>query len=108
MRKIMLLFVTAALAVVSAATASYALKIDTPTWVGNTELKAGNYRLHVEGDKAVIRQGKKTLVEVGAAMEEAPTKYSVTALLLDKANAGKPKLQEVHVGGTHTRILIKN
>ncbi len=108
MKKLTLLLMTVALAVVSAATTHYSLKIGSPTWVGNTELKAGTYRLEIDGGKAMILQGKKMVAEVNATMEEAPNKYAVTSLILDKADASHPKLQEFHVGGSRTRILIKN
>ena len=108
MKKLILLLTTVAMTVAMAATASYSLKITAPTWVGNTELKAGSYRLQIDGDKAVILQGKKMVAEVGATMEEAPNKYPITSMVVDRADASRPKLQELHIGGKRTRILIKN
>ena len=57
--KLMLAFATLALAVASAAS-SYKFSIFQPSTIGGTELKPGDYKVEVNGDKAMIKIGKKT------------------------------------------------
>jgi len=48
---------------VGLAASSYTVKIVDPTWIGQTELKPGDYKVQLEGDKAQLKMGK-TVVEV--------------------------------------------
>ncbi len=54
--KFTLAFCTVALAVASAAT--YHVTISDREWVGDKEIMPGDYAIQVEGDKAVIRNGR--------------------------------------------------
>ena len=108
MRKLTLLLMTVALGVVTAAGQSYKFEITSPTWVGNTELQEGNYRIEMNGDKAIIREGHDVVAEVPAMMEHNATKYNYSSLSVSHADANKPMLDEVRVGGTDTKIVIKN
>src|ERR1700685_2663676 len=100
--KLILAFGIFALAVASAAT-NYTVTLLTPTWVGQTLLKPGDYKVSVEGDKAVFKDGKSTVVESPAVVQQNAKKYSLTSL--DTAGV---KLQEIHVGGTTVRIVLKD
>jgi hypothetical protein len=53
----LLLTLAAAVAMASAATKSYSITLLQPTVVGNTELKAGSYKVDVTDQKAVIHSG---------------------------------------------------
>jgi hypothetical protein len=90
---------TLALAVASAAS-HYNLKLDRPTSVGETALKAGDYRIEMVGDKAVFTSGK-TVVQVPATLGKSDQKYSVTSY--DSIDS---KIKEIHLGGTSTRIIF--
>jgi len=100
--KLTLSFGIFALAVASAAS-NYSVTLNTPTWVGQTQLKPGDYKVAVEGDKAVFKSGKSTVAEAPAAVEQNAKKY--TATTLDTTGA---KLQEIHVGGTTVKIVLKD
>ena len=48
--------------------------------MGGTELKAGTYKVEVQGDKAVFKSGKDVVAQAPAKVENAKLKYSATAV----------------------------
>ena len=84
--------------------ASNTFKVDLfqDSVVDGKTLKAGSYKITMENGNAVIKQGKQT-IEVPAREENEPDKVASTELLYkDKTN-----LQEIRVGGSHTRIVFE-
>lgn len=75
-----------------------------PTWVGQTELKPGNYSVQVEGDKATLKLGKQ-VVELPAKMQTSSEKFQFTQLGT-KSVDGKSQLQEIDLGGTNSKIVF--
>ena len=102
--KFTMAFGTLALAAASGASV-YHVTIGDPTWVGGNELKPGEYTVQVEGNKAMIKNGKN-VVEVPAKVETASKKYGATTLLTSSAG-GKNNLEEIDVGGTATKIVLR-
>ena len=101
--KIMLSLGTLTLAL-TAAENRYNLKVSSPTWVGATELKPGDYKIEMQGDKAVIRTGKTTTVEAPATLVNGDRKFSVTAI---ETGAGS-KVTAIELGGTTSKIVLKS
>ena len=89
-----------ALAAASAAPAHYSLTLSTAQWVGDKQLKPGDYKVEVSGDKAVFKTGK-TVVEVPATVQKNDKKYSLTTY-----QATDSKIQEIDLGGTTTKIVF--
>jgi hypothetical protein len=102
MKKLLMVFATVALVVASAGPRVYRVLLSNPAWVNGTELKAGEYRVEMEGDKAVFRSGK-TVVEAPAKAEENDRKYDKTSLRLV---GDQQKITEIQVGGTNVRIVF--
>ena len=103
MRKVLLFFLVAGLAVASAR--SYTITLFETATVGTTVLKPGDYKLEVNDQTAVIRQGKvqtESLVKV----EEGDTKFAVTAVRYVNDANGKVRIQEIRIGGTKTRLVF--
>jgi hypothetical protein len=97
--KVTLGLATLALGVASAAS-SYTVKLYDPMWAGTTQLKAGEYKVEMQGDKAVFKSGKQ-VIEVPATLGTSEQKYKVTSLMsTDK------KIQEIDLGGTTSKIVI--
>jgi len=88
----------------SAMGATYHLSITSPTWVGTTQLKPGEYSLEVQGDKVMLKSGKN-LTEIPAKVETESTKYDYTSLHITNTD-GKNTLEEIWVGGTKTKIVV--
>lgn len=105
MKKLILSFATLALAVASAASTHRVQLFQTST-VGGTELQPGEYKLTVDGNKAVITKGKQT-VEAAVKTETADSKFSSTSVRYSNGN-GKYKVQEIRLGGTTTKLVFEN
>ena len=97
--KLTLTLATFALAVASGAS-HYNLKLDSAQWAGDQQLKAGDYKVALVGDKAVFTSGK-TVVEVPATLQKNDKKYSLTSY-----QATDSKIQEIDLGGTNTKIVF--
>lgn len=93
-------FAVLALGVVSAAS-SYKVNLPQSTWVGGTELKAGEYKVEMQGGQAIFK-GDKQNAQAPAVEEKSDKKYQYTTL-----ESKDSKLSEVHVGGTNVRIVLK-
>jgi len=102
--KILLAFGAFALAVASAAS-TYTVTLTDVTYVNGSALKPGDYKMQIAGDKITLKSGK-TVVEVPAKVQDAAQKFDGTALKFENAN-GATKLQEIWVGGTHTKIVLQ-
>jgi len=76
MKKLMLSFGTLALAVASAAS-SYHFSIFEPSVVAGQELKPGDYKVEVNGNKAMIKTGKQ-IVEAPVTVQDGTEKFSET------------------------------
>jgi hypothetical protein len=100
--KVLLVFALAGLAV--AAGKSYTVTLFDRATIGNTELKPGSYKVEVSDQKAVIRNGKET-TEVPVRIETNGSKYPVTSVKLSQQN-GQYRLEEIHLGGTTTRLVL--
>jgi hypothetical protein len=105
MSKLMLSFGTLALAIASAAS-SYHFSIFEPSFVAGQELKPGDYKIEVNGDKAMIKAGKQT-VEAAVKVEDGTEKFSETSVRYANNN-GKMTVQEIRLGGTHTKLVFNN
>jgi len=101
-KKVLISFATIALSAASAAT--YQVKLLEPTVVNGAELKAGAYKVDVEGNKAVFHIGKK-VTEAPVKVETASDKFRDTSFRYDREN-GKLKLIEMRIGGSATKLIF--
>lgn len=92
---------TFAIGIASAASA-YTVTLSSATRVGQTELKPGDYKVTIEGDKAIFKSGKN-VVEVPVTVETGSKKYSNT--MLDSTGS---QLDDIMLGGTNMKIVIKS
>lgn len=97
--KLTLGLATLALGVASAAS-SYSVKLSESASIGGTQLKAGEYRVEMVGDKAVFKIGK-SVVEVPATLGKSDQKFTYTMLV-----SADSKIVEIDLGGTTTKILF--
>jgi hypothetical protein len=85
---------------IATAASSYKVKLESPLFVGSTELKAGDYRVEIQGDKAVFKSGK-TIIEVPATIGKAEHNHRMTSVVTEGT-----KLQEIDFGGTTESLLF--
>jgi len=88
---------------VAYAASSYTVKLSKPTTINGTELKAGDCKIEVQGDKVVIKQGK-TSVESNVAVQNAPQKFVFTEVGYDAENA--TKLHDISIAGTTLKLVF--
>ncbi len=103
--KLLLSFGTLALAIASAAS-SYHFSLFQPSFLAGKELKPGDYKLELNGDKAIIKVGKQTL-EAAVKVENGTQKFSETSVRFGTSN-GKMTVEEIRIGGTSTRLVFNN
>ena len=104
MKKTLFALAIAALAVAGAET--YTVKFYQHSVVGGTELKPGEYRVDVNGEKAVISGGKQS-VETAVKVETADSKFNSTSVKYHNGD-GKYRLTEIRLGGTKTKLVFEN
>ena len=91
-----------ALGVAGAADSAYKVKLYDSLWIGQTELKAGDYKVEMQGDKAMFTMGK-SMVEIPATIATNEKKFASSAVTTD----GK-QLIEIDFGGTTMKLLFGN
>jgi hypothetical protein len=101
--KLVVCFGALAMAVASAAS-NYSVTLYEPSVIGAKELKPGDYRLEVNGEKAVIKAGKNT-VEAAVKVENGSEKFSRTVVKYGIGD-GKYRVQEIRLGGTSTTLVF--
>jgi hypothetical protein len=69
--------------------------------VGKSELKAGEYRLQIEGTKATVQKGKEIVAESEGRWEDRSAKASYDSLLVGENG----QVKEVRFAG-QTRVFV--
>lgn len=102
MKSILLSLSLFAASVASAAT--YRVTLFQTSNVGGKDLKPGDYKMEVNGNKASFKRDKET-VEADVKVESNGPKYSSTSVryLQDE---GKYRIQEIRIGGTTTKVVF--
>jgi uncharacterized protein (DUF2345 family) len=90
---------------IATAASTYHIKIADPTWVGQTELKPGEYDVKVDTAGKVTFKMGKTVVEAPAKIETNASKFSDT-LLNTKSVNGQSQIKELDLGGTKSKIVF--
>src|SRR5690348_14710242 len=96
--KLTLCLGTLALGIASAAS-DYTVTLVAPISAGETQLKAGQYKVQVEGNQAIFKQGK-TSTAIPVSVEKNATKYRYTAV-----ESIASKLTAIDLGGTDTKLV---
>ena len=101
------LILTGALALASltvASAKSYDIVLSSPTKVANVQLKAGEYKVTMQGNNAVfteVESGKS--VTAPATLKTADKKFSETAVSTEK-KADVDQMQSIELGGSNNKI----
>lgn len=104
MKKIILTFAIAGLSLASAK--SYDLTLYNPVNIGASTIKSGMYKLEVKGDRLLLKDGKKT-DEFPVQVQNDSQKFDNTTLTVSSAN-GTAQIQEIHLRGTHVKLVFNN
>ncbi|HYP14293.1 MAG TPA: hypothetical protein VEQ63_10255 [Bryobacteraceae bacterium] len=104
-KKISMSAITLALAVASAAS-SYRVTLFQSSFVNGQELKPGDYKIQLNGDKAVI-SGNRQKIEANVKTETTDEKFAANSVRYRNGD-GKYRIQEIRLGGTKTKLLFEN
>jgi len=96
-------FLTMSLAVASAK--SYTVNVFQTAMIGGTEVKAGEYKLEVDGEKVVLTKGAKQ-VEAAVSVQSTESKNDATIVRLETRN-GKVHIKEIWIAGTNTKLIVQ-
>jgi len=105
MKLLRLITLASAIAVVALA-ADRTITLADPYVVAGTKLNPGEYKVQVNGDKVKIYSTKQS-VETTAKVETGEEKYRTNALKYDNGG-GSPRIIEIRLGGTNTKIVFNN
>lgn len=83
---------------------SYTFTLYGPALLGPMKLGPGDYQVSVTDQKAMVRSGK-THCEAAVKVETAESKYGSTTVRFENGD-GKMHIQEIHVGGTKTKLVF--
>jgi hypothetical protein len=104
MKKIMLAVATFALTALAASN-TFHVTFDEAAWIGGTEVKAGSYKVQLEGNKAILKSGK-TVIEAPAKLESGDHKFQSDGVVTNTVN-DKQVVREIQIGGTKDRIVFE-
>jgi hypothetical protein len=101
------LLLTGALAILTLSVASaktYDILLSSPTKAGNLQLKAGEYRMTVNGTKVIFTDVNTTKsFKTDVKVENTDTKFGDTKI--DTSNDGSSSvIKDIELGGSKTKI----
>ncbi len=99
--KLALALTTLAIGIASAAS-NHSLTLREVTRVGQTELKPGDYKVTIEGDKVTFKSAKDS-VEIPATVEKGAKKYPETVV-----DSSGSQVQDIRFGGTNLKVIFKS
>jgi hypothetical protein len=103
MKKLFVLF-AASITMVFAGAMSSKITLFQPSLLNGVELKPGEYKIEVAGDKLVMKNGK-TKAEASVKSEQADGKFGQTSIRYMNGD-GKYRITEIRIGGTNTKLVV--
>jgi hypothetical protein len=100
MKRLLFSFSTVAVGV-AFAVSSYHLTLFDQSSLAGKSLKAGDYKLELNGNSVALKQGKAT-AEAPARIETAGKKFSSTMVRYNDQR----EIQEICIGGTNKKVVI--
>ena len=88
-----------------AGASSFNVILFQPSIIAGQELKPGEYKVQLNGDKMTIKRGK-TSVETSVKSEQVEAKFASTSMRYTNAD-GKLTVTEIRIGGTKAKIVVK-
>jgi len=104
MTKRILLLVSAVSLAIASAASNFSLTFYQPTVVNGTMLKAGEAKLEIKDNKAIVKQGK-TSVEASVKVENASQKYLYTTV--GYKDGESHQIKDITLAGTTTKLVFE-
>ena len=99
---LMLALLTLVFALVASA---HTIAFTESTMVAGQILKAGEYKVDVEGTRVTIHNGSDKIELVAKQILDAPKKFERSQVLVNSTD-GKNTLEEIRIGGSTTRLIF--
>jgi hypothetical protein len=98
--------VLALVGVSTASARSYSLTLAEPVVVGSTTLKAGDYKLDLEGSKVLFLDNRhKTAAQASVKVENEHNKYYDTAIVSNRVGDER-RITAIELAGTQTKLVF--
>ncbi len=85
---------------------SYTINITDPATAGSTQLKAGEYKLKVDGTQVLLIDNTGKQIDATAKVETAERKFDQTSISFSRADGGN-RLISIQLGGTANRVVFE-
>jgi hypothetical protein len=85
---------------------TYTLTVGNATQIGTTTLKAGEYKVKVEGTQVTLVDQTGHQIETTAKLEPADHKFMDTAVMISTKDGG-PKIVEIELGGSSNKVVFE-
>lgn len=89
-----------------AAAATYKISLPVDVVLDGHELSAGDYRVDVNNDTAVLQKGKQK-VETKVRTETVDQKFGATSVRYVQASGNRYTMNSISVGGTKTKLIFE-
>jgi hypothetical protein len=100
------LTIVALMSVLLASAKSYTINISDPASAGSVELKAGEYRLKLDGTQVVLIDKAGKQIDTTAKVETAEHKFDQTSISISKAD-GANRIISIQLGGSTNRVVFE-
>jgi hypothetical protein len=90
---------------IAAAASTYHVKIADSTWVGQSELKPGDYVVTLDPAGKITFKMGKNVIEAPAKVETNASKFADTQMNTKSVN-GQAQLKELDLGGTKSKVVF--
>jgi hypothetical protein len=85
---------------------SYSFNVKEPSVVGSVSLKAGDYRLKLDGTQVVLTDKDGKVIDTNAKLETAEHKFDQTAIL-SRDSDGSHRIVSIQLGGTSYSVVFE-
>jgi hypothetical protein len=88
---------------------TYEINLREPAAVGTVQLPPGDYRIHLDGGKAVFNaEESHQSMETAVVVHNAATKYDETSITMTKGKDGGDRIEEITLHGTNMKLDFPN
>ena len=100
------LTIVALMSVLLASAKSYTINISDPASAGSVQLKAGEYRLRLEGTQVLLIDKAGKQIDTTAKVERAERKFDQTSISVSKTD-GANRIISIQLGGSTNRVVFE-
>jgi len=98
-----------AIALLGASMASaktYTVTVNGPAAIGNSQVKGGDYKLELKGDRVLLKDGKM-VDEFPVQVQNESRKFDSTSITYS-SHDGTTRIEEIRLGGTTVKLVFSN